>query len=163
MASLGFAVLDRQVIDGHGTALALHTDDVQLSYADLLEKVAAIAGALQQLGVAPGDEVALDLSTRHHHVIAVLACMRLGAVPCTSGPASGPHSSAPNSAVRFASETDGTYVHAADGSYDWRTMIKAGAMSPAPALDEDPDGYAELIRPAFDDILSTLGAGRTVT
>jgi len=57
----------------------------------------------------------------------------------------------------------GTYVHAADGSYDWRTMIKAGAMSPTPALDEDPDGYAELIRPAFDDILSTLITGRTVT
>ena len=158
MASLGFSVLDRQVIDGHGTALALHTDEVQLSYADLLEKVAAIAGALQQLGVAPGDEVALDLPTRHHHVIAVLACMRLGAVPCTSGAECGP-----NSAVRFASETDGTYVHAADGSFDWRTMIKAGAMNPAPALDEDPDGYAEIVRPAFDDILSALGAGRTVT
>ena len=151
MASLGFAVLDRQVIDGHGTALALHTDEVQLSYADLLEKVAAIAGALLQLGVASGDEVALDLSTRHHHVIAVLACVRLGAVPGTSGP------------VRFVSEADGTFVHTADGSYDWRTMIKAGAMNPAPALDEDPDGYAETTRAAFDDILSTLHAGRTVT
>ena len=58
------------MIDGHGTALALHTDDVQLSYADLLEKVAAVAGALHQLGVAAGDEVALELTARHHHVIA---------------------------------------------------------------------------------------------
>ena len=81
-----FNALDRHVVRGHGDRTALVYDsavaDVKKSftYAELLEQVAAFAGALRGFGVGPGDRVVIYLPMIPEAVVAMLACARLGAV-----------------------------------------------------------------------------------
>jgi propionyl-CoA synthetase len=81
-----FNALDRHVAAGHADRTALIydspvTDTTQhLSYAELLEKVAAFAGALQGFGVEKGDRVVIYMPMIPEAVVAMLACARLGAV-----------------------------------------------------------------------------------
>jgi len=81
-----FNALDRHVARGHGDRTALVYDsavaDVKstFTYAELLEQVAAFAGALRGFGVGPGDRVVIYLPMIPEAVVAMLACARLGAV-----------------------------------------------------------------------------------
>jgi propionyl-CoA synthetase len=81
-----FNALDRHVVRGHGDRTALIYDsavaDVKAtySYAELLERTAAFAGALRGLGVAAGDRVVIYLPMIPEAVVAMLACARIGAV-----------------------------------------------------------------------------------
>jgi len=81
-----FNALDRHVVAGHGERTALVYDspmaDAQQSftYAELLEKVAAFAGALAGFGVGKGDRVVIYMPMIPEAVIAMLACARIGAV-----------------------------------------------------------------------------------
>jgi propionyl-CoA synthetase len=81
-----FNALDRHVASGRADQPALIYDSPvtgtrqTLTYADLLEQVAAFAGALQGLGVAPGDRVVIYMPMIPEAVVAMLACARLGAV-----------------------------------------------------------------------------------
>ena len=51
-----------------------------LSYAELDARIAAAAGALREMGIRPGDRVALVLPNSPQHLIAFFAVLRLGAV-----------------------------------------------------------------------------------
>jgi propionyl-CoA synthetase len=81
-----FNALDRHVVNGRGEQVALIYDSPvtgtrkTFTYAVLLERVAAFAGALRQLGVGKGDRVVIYLPMVPEAVIAMLACARLGAV-----------------------------------------------------------------------------------
>ncbi|NUS52199.1 MAG: AMP-binding protein, partial [Nocardioidaceae bacterium] len=81
-----YNALDRHVVRGHGDRTALVYDSAVtgtkagLSYADLLEKVAAFAGALRGFGVGKGDRVVVYMPMIPEAVVAMLACARLGAV-----------------------------------------------------------------------------------
>ncbi len=81
-----YNALDRHVIDGRGKQAALIYDSPvtgqqrTLTYEQLLEDVAAFAGALRQLGVGTGDRVVIYLPMVPQAVVAMLACARLGAV-----------------------------------------------------------------------------------
>ena len=81
-----YNALDRHVAAGHADRTALIYDSPvsqsrqQFSYAELLEKVAAFAGALSGFGVEKGDRVVIYLPMIPEAVIAMLACARLGAV-----------------------------------------------------------------------------------
>ena len=81
-----YNALDRHVIKGRADQPALIHDSpvtgtsATLTYAQLLERVAAFAGALRALGVAKGDRVVLYMPMIPEAVIAMLACARLGAV-----------------------------------------------------------------------------------
>ena len=81
-----FNALDRHVVAGHGERTALVYDspmaDAQQSftYSELLEKVAAFAGALAGFGVEKGDRVVIYMPMIPEAVIAMLACARIGAV-----------------------------------------------------------------------------------
>jgi propionyl-CoA synthetase len=81
-----YNALDRHVVAGHGDRTALVYDSAvtgareSLSYARLLERTAAFAGALQALGVTPGDRVVIYLPMVPEAVVAMLACARIGAV-----------------------------------------------------------------------------------
>ncbi len=81
-----FNALDRHVVRGHGDRVALVHDSAydgksrSITYARLLEDVAAFAGALQQLGVGKGDRVVIYLPMIPEAAIAMLACARIGAV-----------------------------------------------------------------------------------
>ncbi len=81
-----FNALDRHVIAGHADRTALiHDSPVtgtvsSLTYAELLERVAAFGGVLRGLGVEKGDRVVLSMPMIPEAVVAMLACARIGAV-----------------------------------------------------------------------------------
>lgn len=78
--------LDRHVAEGRGAQAALIWDSpvtggqARLSYAELLDRTARLAGALASRGVGRGDRVVLYMPMVPEAVIAMLACARLGAV-----------------------------------------------------------------------------------
>ncbi len=81
-----YNALDRHVVAGRGEQVAIQYDSPvadtlqALTYAQLTEQTAALAGALRRLGVAKGDRVVVYLPMIPAAVVSMLACARLGAV-----------------------------------------------------------------------------------
>ncbi|MEP7091704.1 MAG: AMP-binding protein, partial [Nocardioidaceae bacterium] len=81
-----YNALDRHVVHGHGERTALIYDSAvahtqaSYTYAQLLERTAAFAGALRAFGVQQGDRVVIYLPMIPEAVVAMLACARIGAV-----------------------------------------------------------------------------------
>jgi long-chain acyl-CoA synthetase len=73
----------RRTADAHPDMVAVRTpdDSVTLTWAELLERVDALAGGLAKIGVTRGQCVALMLSNRPEFHIADLAAVTLGATP----------------------------------------------------------------------------------
>jgi long-subunit acyl-CoA synthetase (AMP-forming) len=78
-----FAQAVRATAANHPEIVAIRTPDdaVSLTWAELLERVDALAGGLAGLGVGHGDCVALMLGNRPEFHIADLAAVTLGATP----------------------------------------------------------------------------------
>jgi len=78
--------LDRHVDEGRADQAALIYDSPvtattrKYTYAELLEEVATLAGALACLGVGKGDTVVIYMPMVPEAVFAMLACARLGAI-----------------------------------------------------------------------------------
>ncbi|WP_445376499.1 propionyl-CoA synthetase [Niveispirillum fermenti] len=78
--------LDRHVAAGRGAQVALiHDSPVSdskrfITYAELLDQVARLAGALRDQGVTQGDRVIIYMPMIPEAVAAMLACARIGAV-----------------------------------------------------------------------------------
>ena len=78
--------LDRHVAAGRGAQTALIWDSAMegvvhhITYAQMLERTARVAGALAALGVQRGDRVVIYMPMVPEAAIAMLACARLGAV-----------------------------------------------------------------------------------
>ena len=147
MDSLGFDLLDRHVVDGHGDDVACTDATGSLTFARLLERSAALAGGLRVLGVRLGDEVAVDVPAGNMQVVIVCACVRLGAIPGSRGE------------VRIVDDDGTVTVHMDDHYLDLSVISKAGAADPAPSLTVDAPGYREAARATFGDILDSLLAG----
>jgi propionyl-CoA synthetase len=81
-----YNALDRHVVGGRADQTALVYDSPvtgsvrRFSYAELLEQVAAFAGALRGLGVGHGDRVVVYMPMIPEAVVTMLACARIGAV-----------------------------------------------------------------------------------
>ena len=76
--------VDRHVEAGHGDQVAIHFegepgDTRTLTYAELQREVSRAANALTELGVRPGDRVAIYLPMIPEAAVAMLACARIGA------------------------------------------------------------------------------------
>src|ERR1700759_1140363 len=73
----------RDTADAHGELTAVRTrdDEVEWTWAELRERVDALAGGLAALGVRHGDTVALMVGNRPEFHLADLAAMTLGATP----------------------------------------------------------------------------------
>jgi long-chain acyl-CoA synthetase len=73
----------RMTAEDHPDRVAVRTkdDEVSLTWAQLRDRVDALAGGLARLGVRSGDTVALMLGNRPEFHIADLAAMTLGAAP----------------------------------------------------------------------------------
>jgi long-subunit acyl-CoA synthetase (AMP-forming) len=73
----------RLTVAEYGDRVAQRTkdDEVSLTWAQLRDRVDALAGGLHQLGVRKGDTVALMFGNRPEFAIADLAVMTLGATP----------------------------------------------------------------------------------
>lgn len=79
-------VLDRHLEAGHGEqpAVIAEADDgavTRLSYSQLDERVCRLAAALAGLAIGPGDAVGFYLPMTAEVVVALLACLKIGAVP----------------------------------------------------------------------------------
>ncbi|WP_395686498.1 propionyl-CoA synthetase [Aestuariivirga sp.] len=78
--------VDRHVKAGHGSRLAVIYDSpvtgkiLRYSYDQLLDEVATLAAALQDLGLRKGDRVILYMPMIPEALFAMLACARLGAI-----------------------------------------------------------------------------------
>ena len=78
--------LDRHVQTGRGDNTALIYDSpvigqiLRWTFAELTERVARVAGGLENLGVTQGDRVIVYMPMIPEAVIAMLACARIGAV-----------------------------------------------------------------------------------
>ncbi|CUR59763.1 hypothetical protein NOCA2680013 [metagenome] len=140
-----YNAVDRHVVSGLADHPAI-TGSSTLDFAALLEQVAALAGALQALGVEQGHLVRVLLDDPVERVLAWLACERLGAVH-------GDVSSA--SIVIASSDLDEPGVRArilsgVPGSdpgrdVDWLLAIKAGREQPAGCTPVAPDAAAYVV------------------
>lgn len=78
--------MDRHVENGKGSKVALIHDSPltetirKITYAELLDQVSHLAGALAKLGVSKGDRVLIYMPLIPEAVISMLATARLGAV-----------------------------------------------------------------------------------
>jgi acetyl-CoA synthetase len=79
-------VLDRHLRDGRGSQMAVIAEDdeglvILLTYAELNGRVCRLAAALSGLDVGAGDAVGFYLPMTVEVVVALLACLKIGAVP----------------------------------------------------------------------------------
>jgi len=80
--------VDRHVEAGHGDRIAIiHDSPVthsrhEITYAELRDRVASLAGALRAKGVEKGDRVIIYMPMVPEALEAMLACARLGAIHC---------------------------------------------------------------------------------
>jgi propionyl-CoA synthetase len=134
--------LDRHVAAGHGARVALIHDSAmtgtvqRLSYAEMLDQTARLAGALAARGVAKGDRVILYMPMVPEAAIAMLACARLGAI----------HSvvfggfAAAELAARIADATPRAVITASCGLEPGRTVAYKPLLDAALALStHQPD------------------------
>lgn len=171
-----FNALDRHVVHGRADDLAVVADR-DYSYARLLTEVAALAGALRAFDLSLGHEVLVSGLPPLEHVLATLACARLGLVVHDTAPPApamallgtlppGPVGEAP--------------VITADASGDltWDTAMTAGRTDPAACADVPADAPLRVVdgRPVplaahlaavvsgevDDDVLGPLLAGGTL-
>ena len=81
-----YNAVDRHVLAGHGERTAIIHDSPitgtksEISYGELRERVARLAGALAERGVGKGDRVVIYMPMVPEALVAMLACARLGAV-----------------------------------------------------------------------------------
>src|SRR5690554_3342805 len=70
----------KDMVERHGQAIALESDDVQVSYAELSVAVNALAVALQSKDPTPGSRVALCADLSPEYVVSMLAIAAAGKV-----------------------------------------------------------------------------------
>jgi malonyl-CoA/methylmalonyl-CoA synthetase len=75
-----FAIARRRFPAKLGHPFIEHPNGAQLSYGELVESTARYAAALQQLGVQPGDRVAVQVEKSVENLLLYLATLRAGAV-----------------------------------------------------------------------------------
>lgn len=155
-----FNCLDRHVNAGAGARTALIWDSPmqgvtqKLTYAELLDRTARVAGALARLGVTRGDRVVIYMPMVPEAAIAMLACARLGAI----------HSvvfggfAAAELAARIADARPKAIISASCGLEPGRVVAYKPLLDAAIALSpHKPDACLILQRPA---LAADLIAGR---
>ena len=81
-----YNAVDRHVVAGHGDRTAIIYDSPvtdtkrDITYAELRDDVAALAGALRDKGITKGDRVIIYMPMVPEALTAMLACARLGAL-----------------------------------------------------------------------------------
>lgn len=79
-ARLTIPALLRSQAEAHACKTALHFDDCAVTYPELLERATSVANGLADLGVGPGDSVAVQMRNCAEMVYTWLATALLGAV-----------------------------------------------------------------------------------
>jgi propionyl-CoA synthetase len=158
--NLCFNALDRNVVRGLADEVAIRVDRftagrTELTFARLLEDVAAFGGVLRAFGVGPGERVLSRLPMGLDGLVAALASARVGALHVVSEPYDDP--AAPLATHRptvvLAEGSDSTLADALatagappdaaiwrgylpDGhDLEWDVLMRAGRTDPAPTAE----------------------------
>jgi non-ribosomal peptide synthetase component F len=117
-------VQTRELWDNHPHSVALRAGDRELRYEDLNRGADRFACYLVQLGVAPGDTVAICMERSFDWIIAALGVMRAGAayVPLDSA--------WPDARLRFAVNDCGAAVLVARATLLARLQVNARGVDP---------------------------------
>ena len=81
-----YNAVDRHVLNGRGDQKAIIYDSpmtgtkYSITFSELLEKVAVLAGALKNKGISKGDRVVIYMPMIPEGIISMLACARIGAI-----------------------------------------------------------------------------------
>ena len=81
-----YNAVDRHVLNGKGDQKAIIYDSpmtgtkYSITFSELLEKVAVLAGALKNKGISKGDRVIIYMPMIPEGIISMLACARIGAI-----------------------------------------------------------------------------------
>ena len=123
--------LDRHVAAGRGNRVAFHFegepgDTRTITYSDLLVDVKKAANALTEIGVKPGDRVAIYMPMIPEAAVAMLACARIGAAHSV---VFGGFSA--DALLSRIQDADAKLVITADGGFR-----KGAAFALKPAVDE---------------------------
>lgn len=145
--NLCYHALDAQVVHGRAGEAAVRHADGEVDYATLLERVSALAGAMKGVGVTSGAAVGVLLDEPLDQVLALLACLRIGAVHVTlpeDDPAATIDRHEPS--LVLTSQALVTAAHAPavvflrgpevqddQREVDWDIAVKAGRTDPASA------------------------------
>ncbi|MFI5428081.1 AMP-binding protein [Aeromicrobium sp. UC242_57] len=144
-------MLDAHVIHGRADETAVRDTAGTMSYAQLLHESACIAAGLHHMGVDAGTAVAIDVGAGRHHVTAVLALARLGAVP------------APQSqTAEFKLVGTPPVLQAPDTEVVWGCSTRPAAPSRRPRPSVIPTGTSRSCERCTGELLTTLEAGGTV-
>jgi hypothetical protein len=150
VTALGFELLDRHIVRGNADQLACADPSGSLTFAQLLDRAAAVAGGMAVLGVGAGHRVHVDLPKGNSRVVAVCAVIRLGAVPTAVGD------------VRIAVVDGDEFVDVRGEMIEFKLVERAGRSDRASALESDPDGYSAALGDMFADIVEPLLSGSPV-
>lgn len=133
--NLTYNLLDRHVIRGRADEIALVVQPaageqgkvVELTFAELLGRVAQLAGGFQVLGVGTGDRVVVDYPPGLERVMALLAVARIGALLVES--------TDPAPALRLSAELlrihRGPTATEPAQEYELATLMRPGQFEPA--------------------------------
>ena len=142
-----FNAADRHVATGRADELALAgrsvlTDEpIALTFADLTERAAKLAGIFRALEVAAGDTVVISLPDCVERVIGMLAVARIGAnflIAGDSGRQSGAVASYATAVLSNEPVQHDRCVRigdAVDGEFDYRALMRSTAVSSAECVD----------------------------
>ena len=103
----------RRTAANHPEIVAVRTPDesVSLTWAELLERVEALAGGLAKLGVGRGDCVAIMLGNRPEFHLVDLAAVTIGAIPFSI------YTTYPAEEIRYLLEDSGAVVAVAEQAF----------------------------------------------
>ena len=187
--NLCYNLVDIHVVRGQASEPALLDEGSATSFEVLLERVAALAGAMRALGVAPGSGVGVLLDDPTDRVQMLLACLRLGAVhvELTESAATEeidrhqPQLVATSRRLNYTGHVPASCllrgVPAEDDTrdLDWEIAARAGRTDPAPCAELAPgstayvvDGVEVSIAAAGEDpswvgrVCGTLNAGQPI-
>ncbi|MFI7116824.1 acetate--CoA ligase [Amycolatopsis sp. NPDC049868] len=115
--NVAYNCVDRHVADGHGDQVAIHWvgepgDSRDITYAQLKDDVSRAANALESLGLAAGDRVAIQMPMVPEAIVAMLACARIGVLHSVVFGGFSPtalRSRVDDQAARIVITTDGQY------------------------------------------------------
>src|SRR5699024_9122750 len=156
-----YQAVDRWVQNGRGDQPAVIWDSamtgqqITYTYADMLDKVARLAGALRANGIGHGDRVLIYMPMIPEALIAMLAVARLGAVHVVTFGGFAPK----EVATRLAGSQAKAIIGADGGLEPSRTIRYLPNLAEALEMAEHrPDVVVVKQRPQIDDALADYDA-----
>ncbi|MDN5893156.1 MAG: AMP-binding protein [Nocardioides sp.] len=143
--NLCYEAVDLQIVRGRAVDVAVRQGEETIDFANLLERVAALAGVMRGMGVTPGARVAVLLDDPLDELLAFLAAARIGAVhvalpEADPGSAIDRHTPAlvvTSRVLTYADHTPPVVIlrgpppEDARRDLDWEVAVKAGRTDPA--------------------------------